>query len=111
MGEERSLAEVIRPRVLIVDDDPLNRSLLLLVRDQVRQLAELQALKDDLVSMMVHDMRNPLTGLLATLAMLAEELPKDPVQAQQDAVEALDLAHRLRTLLDEVLQVRMLEEG
>jgi len=83
----------------------------LLVRDQVRQLAELQALKDDLVSLMVHDMRNPLTGLLATLAILAEELPKDPVQAQQDAVEALDLAHRLRTLLDEVLQVRMLEEG
>src|SRR3989454_4693399 len=69
----------------------------LLVRDQIRQLAELQALKDDLVSLMVHDMRNPLTGLLATLAMLAEELPEDPVQAQQDAVKALDLAHRLRT--------------
>ena len=83
----------------------------LLVREQVRELAELQALKDDLVSLMVHDMRNPLTGLLATLDMLAIELPNDPVQAQQDAADALHLAHRLRTLLDEVLQVRMLEEG
>jgi signal transduction histidine kinase len=82
-----------------------------LVREQVRELAELQALKDDLVSLMVHDMRNPLTGLLANLDMLSTELTKDPVQAQQDAADALHLAHRLRTLLDEVLQVRMLEEG
>jgi len=83
----------------------------LLVREQVHELAELQALKDDLVSLMVHDMRNPLTGLLANLDMLSTELQNDPVQAQQDAAEALQLAHRLRTLLDEVLQVRMLEEG
>src|SRR2546426_7072246 len=83
----------------------------LLVREQVRELAELQALKDDLVSLMVHDMRNPLTGLLANLDMLATEITNDPAQAQQDAAEALHLAHRLRTLLDEVLQVRMLEEG
>lgn len=83
----------------------------LLVRAQLRELAELQALKDDLVSLMVHDMRNPLTGLIANLDMLSGELSQDPVQAQEDAAEALQLAHRLRTLLDEVLQVRMLEEG
>src|SRR6266851_2492124 len=83
----------------------------LLVRAQLRELAELQALKDDLVSLMVHDMRNPLTGLIANLDMLSGEVSQDPVQAQQDAGEALQLAHRLRTLLDEVLQVRMLEEG
>jgi len=43
--------------------------------------------------------------------MLATELQDDPVQARQDAAEALQLATGLRTLLDEVLQVRMLEEG
>ncbi len=83
----------------------------MLVRTQLHELAELQALKDDLVSLMVHDMRNPLTGLLANLDMLSGEVSLDPAQAKQDAAEALQLAHRIRTLLDEVLQVRMLEEG
>src|SRR3989442_1020881 len=83
----------------------------MLVRAQLHELAELQALKDDLVSLMVHDMRNPLTGLLANLDMLSGEVSLDPAQAKQDAAEALQLAHRIRTLLDEVLQVRMLEEG
>src|SRR5713101_1051879 len=65
----------------------------MLVRAQLHELAELQALKDDLVSLMVHDMRNPLTGLLANLDMLSGEVSLDPAQAKQDAAEALQLAH------------------
>jgi two-component system sensor histidine kinase/response regulator len=83
----------------------------LLVRAQIRELAELQALKDDLVSLIVHDMRNPLTGMIAVLDVLAHESCDDPAQARQDASDALHLAHRLHALLDDVLQVRMLEEG
>ena len=83
----------------------------LMVRAQLHELAELQALKDDLVSLMVHDMRNPLSGIIAHLGLLSEEIPQDPTQARQDAADALQLAQRLRTLLDEVLQVRLLEEG
>jgi signal transduction histidine kinase len=82
-----------------------------LVRAQMRELAELQALKDDLVSLIVHDMRNPLTGLIAVLDMLSSTMVADPNQAREDAAEALQLAQRLHALLDDVLQVRMLEEG
>jgi signal transduction histidine kinase len=83
----------------------------MLVRAQLRDLAELQALKDDLVSLAVHDMRNPIRDLIASLDLLSGGLATDPVKARRDGAEALRLAQQVRGMLDEVLQVRMLEEG
>jgi two-component system sensor histidine kinase/response regulator len=80
-----------------------------LVVKQYEELRDLSALKDDLVTLMVHDLRNPLTGVLGLLQILEMELT-DPVR-RADASTARQAADKLRETLDDMLQVRMLEEG
>lgn len=80
-----------------------------LIRAQVEELRRLQALKDDLVSLLVHDLRNPLAGLISSLE-LAADAPSGPVQAE-DLARAVKSAAGLREVLDETLQVRLLEDN
>ncbi len=80
-----------------------------LIRAQVEELRRLQALKDDLVSLLVHDLRNPLSGVISSLE-LAVETPKHE-QQEGDLRRALQCAGSLRSALDEMLQVRLLEEN
>src|SRR5438067_9038420 len=39
------------------------------IRAQVEELQRLQSLKDDMVSLLVHDLRNPLAGVLSTIEL------------------------------------------
>jgi signal transduction histidine kinase len=80
-----------------------------LVARQYEALRELAALKDDLVTLMVHDLRNPLTGVLGLLQILEMD-ESDPVR-HGDVVTARQGAEKLRETLDDMLQVRQLEEG
>lgn len=80
-----------------------------LIRRQVEELRQLDALKDDLVSLMVHDLRNPLAAVLARLDMLRREIPDQ--ELKEDAAAAHSAATRLREIVDDILQVRLLEEG
>ena len=79
------------------------------IRAQVEELRRLQSLKDDMVSLLVHDLRNPLAGVLSSLE-LAIETPKDEQQAS-DLRRAMTSAESLRGALDEMLQVRLMEEN
>jgi signal transduction histidine kinase len=81
-----------------------------LVREQVERLARLQTLKDDLVAMILHDVRNPLAGIEGYLQMIEAEAG-DPAAVVEDALRALKSSRKLRSLLDGVLEVRLLEEG
>ncbi len=78
-----------------------------LIRRQMQDLEELSAMKDDLVSLLVHDLRNPLTGIAGFLDVLAEETA-DPV-LRDEVVAALEASGRIRETLDDLLFVRMLE--
>ncbi len=80
-----------------------------LIRDQVQELRRLQSLKDDLVSLLVHDLRNPLAGLISSIE-LALDTPSGTVQAD-DLARALKSASGLRAVLDETLQVRLIEDN
>ncbi len=75
---------------------------------QLEELRHLTALKDDLVALLVHDLRNPLAGVLALLDILRADI-RDP-QLREDAAQALAGAARIRDALDDVLRVRLLEE-
>ncbi len=83
-----------------------------LIRSQLEQLHQLQSLKDDLFSLIVHDLRNPLAGILGFLELLQLQLA-DPalVRARSNAAQAFEAARRLRDLLEEVLVVQRLEDS
>lgn len=70
---------------------------------------QLHAIKDDCVALLVHDLRNPLAGLLASLELL--ELEAISPSARDTLEGATTAARRLHDLTDEILQARLLEEG
>jgi signal transduction histidine kinase len=78
-----------------------------LLRRQKEQLEHLGALKDDLVSLLVHDMRNPLTSVMAVLSLLKKSAT-DP-EAASDIALGMIAASRLRDVIEDVLEVHRLE--
>jgi signal transduction histidine kinase len=80
-----------------------------LIRKQMADLQQLDAMKDELVSLLVHDLRNPLTGITGFLDVLAEENRDE--QVRSEAESAIEASQRIRELLDDLLCVRMLESG
>jgi two-component system, sensor histidine kinase and response regulator len=79
------------------------------IQKQVEELRELDVIKDDLVAMMVHDLRNPLAGIVGFLGMVASDI--EDQRLRSDADMALQASGRLREILDDMLHVRMLESG
>jgi len=75
---------------------------------QHETLLELSALKDDLVSLMVHDLRNPLSGVHGVLQILEGEVEDSAHRA--DIQHALIGTRKLQEILADLLQVRLLEE-
>ena len=82
------------------------------IRAQLEDLKRLQALKDDLVSLIVHDLRNPLAGMEGYLQLLHRQAQKPAFAALTPGIEkVLRSTGKLRSILEGVLQVRLLEEG
>ncbi len=81
------------------------------LRRQLTETAQLQALKDELFGLIVHDVRNPLTGTVGFLELLKEALStrQDPLAGY--AEHALKSAGKVEELLKTVLEVQMLESG
>ena len=80
-----------------------------LIRLQLKQLAELQHTKDEMLSLMVHDLRSPLAGIIAHLNLVLEEVPDG--RLREDVQAALRGADSMLGSLEEALQIRLLEEG
>ncbi len=80
-----------------------------LIRIQLKQLAALQHTKDEMLGLMVHDLRGPLAGIIANLNLILEEVQEG--QLRKDAQAALRGADSMRDSLEETLQIRLLEEG
>ena len=59
--------------------------------------------------MMVHDLRNPLSGIKGFLDVFNKSI--DDQELHEDAVSALQASERLREILDDMLRLRMLESG
>ncbi|HVU00922.1 MAG TPA: hybrid sensor histidine kinase/response regulator [Polyangiaceae bacterium] len=79
------------------------------IQSQLTALRQLSALKDDLVSLIVHDLRNPLAGMLPILKAAADSTT-DPT-LRDDLRIALDGGEKMRRALEDLLRVRQLEEG
>jgi two-component system, sensor histidine kinase and response regulator len=79
-----------------------------IIHRQLEEMKNLQLQKDDLVALLVHDLRSPLSGVVAHLQLLEEDLTGRAKADVQQALKAADVALRR---LEETLQVRLMEEG
>jgi two-component system, sensor histidine kinase and response regulator len=81
------------------------------LEESSRKLRELEKLRDDLMKMIVHDLKSPLSGVLATLEMLLDGdfgLLADP--QRRALVEAEGKAEDLLSLIEDLLEIRRIEE-
>lgn len=78
------------------------------LRRQHEALLELSALKEDLVTLVAHDLRNPLSAL-ASLLTAARGAARDP-ELRADLDASLVAAARVRETAEDLLEVRLVEE-
>jgi len=81
------------------------------LRRSYAKLRELEQLREDLVHMVVHDMRSPLTVLAGHLQFLKEECDKLGPDAAGDLQAALEGTQTLAKMANDLLDVSRLEEG
>ena len=82
------------------------------LENSYRKLRELEKVRDDLMKMIVHDLKSPLTSVLATLELLGDgdfgKLSDDQKRAVSDAEGK---AEDLLTLIEDILEVARIEEA
>ncbi|MFL5639995.1 MAG: ATP-binding protein [Gemmatimonadaceae bacterium] len=82
------------------------------LEDSLRKLRELEKVRDDLMKMIVHDLKTPLTSVLATLEMLADGDFGTVTTPQKAAIgEAETKSEDLLALIDDILEVARIEEA
>src|SRR6476469_540076 len=82
------------------------------LEDSLRKLRELEKVRDDLMKMIVHDLKTPLTLVLATLEMLADGDFGEVNHRQKAAVaDAETKSEDLLALIEDILEVARIEEA
>ena len=81
------------------------------LEESARKMKELEKLRDDLMKMIVHDLKSPLTSVLATIEMLVDGDFGPLTQQQRGALgDAEGKAEDLLALIEDLLEVRRIEE-
>ena len=82
------------------------------LEESLRKLREVEKMRDDLMKMIVHDLKTPLTSVLATMEMLADG-DWGPVTAEQKQAlaDAESKAEDLLALIGDLLEVSRIEEA
>jgi signal transduction histidine kinase len=82
------------------------------LEDSLRKLRELERVRDDLMKMIVHDLKTPLTSVLATLEMLSDGDFGQVSTPQKAAIgDAESKSEDLLALIDDILEVARIEEA
>ncbi|HKW08985.1 MAG TPA: ATP-binding protein [Gemmatimonadaceae bacterium] len=82
------------------------------LEESLRKQRELQKMRDDLMKMIVHDLKTPLTSVLATMEMLLDGDFGSLHSSQRKAIgEAEGKAEDLLALINDVLEVSRIEEA
>ena len=81
------------------------------LEESFRKLRELEKVRDDLMKMIVHDLKTPLTSVLATLEMLRDGDFGALADRQRGAVsDAEAKAEDLLALIEDLLEIAKMEE-
>ncbi len=82
------------------------------MRETNRKLMELEALKEDLINMVVHDMKNPVTNTMMALDMLLMTARDTPADQQSDYLQlAKRNQFKLSEMITNLLEISRLESG
>jgi two-component system sensor histidine kinase/response regulator len=82
------------------------------LEDSLRKLRELEKVRDDLMKMIVHDLKTPLTSVLATLEMISDVDFGQVSTPQKAAIgDAESKSEDLLALIDDILEVARIEEA
>lgn len=86
-----------------------NQALLHKLEAQVHDLKRLEAVREQLTQLIVHDLKVPLTSVMLSLDILAHDVRDS--QQQRYLREAKQSCNRLVNLIANLLDIAMLEEG
>ncbi|MHB1119405.1 MAG: sensor histidine kinase [Bellilinea sp.] len=82
-----------------------------ILRD-IRERKQLDALRDDLMAMIYHDLRSPLANIISSLDILSTMLPEGGDESLETVVQiATRSADRLQRLIGSLLDIYRLESG
>ena len=82
------------------------------LENSYRKLRELEKVRDDLMKMIVHDLKTPLTSVLATLEMLGDGDFGKLNDTQKEAISDTEgKAEDLLALIEDILEVARIEEA
>jgi signal transduction histidine kinase len=82
------------------------------LEESFRKLRELERVRDDLMKMIVHDLKGPLTSVLATLEMLIDGDFGTVSDDQRKALaDSEGKAEDLLALIEDLLEIRKMEEA
>jgi len=76
-----------------------------------RELQATQRLKDDLTAFIVHDLKNPLTTIMALTDLIEGDEALDVGQVQADAGEIRAAAERMHRMVLDLLDLQLAEDG
>lgn len=81
------------------------------LEESFRRVRDVERVRDDLMKMIVHDLKTPLTSILATLELLGDGDLGPLSERQRGAVlDTHAKAEELLALIDDLLEVRRIEE-
>lgn len=79
------------------------------IEGQHRRLLELERRKDDLVAMLAHDIRSPLTTMLGNLDLLGEDLREADAEIRAMLGDVEASARRIHRYVDSLIELRRME--
>lgn len=82
------------------------------LEESYETLKHLESLKDSLTHMIVHDLNNPLTGIMCNLQLLQMEIGKTLGDEQRNSLEiALLSSEDMKRMIENLLDINKMEEG
>lgn len=103
----RLVAGFLAGAMVAAEATELRRELALREADRLR---ELERLRDEMTSLVVHDLKSPLTVIMANIEYLRNELPEANADALEAALDALAATRRLDALIRSLLDTARLEQ-
>ena len=81
------------------------------LEESARKMRELEKLRDDLMKMIVHDLKSPLTSVLATIEMLMDgDFGQLTPEQRKALADSESKSEDLLALIEDLLEVRRIEE-